>query len=646
MRRYTYRENLAVTPSEIPLIPDDQPVYKDQNIAVFALPVLPVEDGEEDKKMLEISANLDGNSSMLKRKRDGTPESSDRLAKRGPSLTRDTMNSESPPSIQELASRAGFDPTSLTGDAAQAWRRYIVDLMFPATRVAQSTAEGSGKGSKGKKKGKGNTAEPSADEPPKSAYVCQPASLKRALPLPERASVGSPDQSLRPTVAYAIHGPRVRGKFDAEKAAALGLKSGPLRAALARGQTVTVKVDDGHGNTFDREIKPADCIAEGTLPGVILVLDTPTVAHIPHLLAGFVGCGPFAKYCEVESKDHIVRVVYHLCGDGVLEDERYKAFMNEFGPEVHHLVASRRHLPDPVTFTSAAYSQLRLNQLDPNVFPLPKFSLTSEKSLQGMVIMTYSRTLLEPPITEPLYLVAHHSVFQYLRDYEGLERLGLQTGSSNPVITVSAEAIHWTKGISQSTLEEACRGGPKSGLVLYPMLQLALTFKGYARLLGTVANLCASLGLRSLQTIDVEHRTLCHGLIIKHMSGWSIVFVAVTLRLCPTLSYLAATMADEEADKARVKMHSTIGQAIDIGKKMNAYSTLLTHFSARYPTMPPTVLGKHEDGDPILALAFDHANITIGDMRKMHAYMAAIQQNFADLEDDDAPTQVAEVDIT
>jgi hypothetical protein len=24
-----------------------------------------------------------------------------------------------------------------------------------------------------------------------------------------------------------------------------------------------------------------------------------------------------------------------MCGDGILEDERYKAFMNGFGPDVH-----------------------------------------------------------------------------------------------------------------------------------------------------------------------------------------------------------------------------------------------------------------------------------------------------------------------
>ena len=150
----------------------------------------------------------------------------------------------------------------------------------------------------------------------------------------------------------------------------------------------------------------------------MLLLDTPTLAHIPDLLAGFADGGPFAKYHQVGSKDYVLKVVYHLCGDDVLEDERYKSFMNQFGPDVHvsgvvasvarilttvqHLIASRKHLPDPVTFTSAAYSQLRLNQLDPTLFPLPEFTLDAEKSLQGTLITTTPALRVPSPTYESM----------------------------------------------------------------------------------------------------------------------------------------------------------------------------------------------------------------------------------------------------
>ena len=102
------------------------------------------------------------------------------------------------------------------------------------------------------------------------------------------------------------------------------------------------------------------------------------------------------------SGDVELRAIYHLCGDNVLEDDGYKTFMNAFCPDVHvrpysslllsdriltslqHIVASRDHLPDPVTFTSAAYGQLRLNSIDEKVFPIQKFSLTPKEDLKGM----------------------------------------------------------------------------------------------------------------------------------------------------------------------------------------------------------------------------------------------------------------------
>jgi len=45
-------------------------------------------------------------------------------------------------------------------------------------------------------------------------------------------------------------------------------------------------------------------------------------------------------------------------------------------------------------------------------------------------------------------------------------------------------------------------------------------------------------------------------------------------------------MEDQLVSEARRKMHSTMSQAINIGKKMNAKFTILTHFSQRYAKIP------------------------------------------------------------
>ena len=129
-----------------------------------------------------------------------------------------------------------------------------------------------------------------------------------------------------------------------------------------------------------------------------------------------------------------------------------------------------------------------------------------------------------------------------------------------------------------------------------------------------------------------------------------------------TLLIHESTMADDQAEMAAAKMHSTVGQAIEIGRRysyffavvaalltlvhrMKARNILLTHFSARYPNIPPSVVTQHNPGDPTLALAFDHANIKIGEMWKMNAYIKAIEQSFTGLEEENDTAQIEADDV-
>lgn len=128
----------------------------------------------------------------------------------------------------------------------------------------------------------------------------------------------------------------------------------------------------------------------------MLIVDVPSPAYIPSLIASFTESSFFSKYRSrtVEGrKEHPTHVVFHLCGEGVLEDERYKAFMNGFSDETHvsmvrlhasndvlniplqHIVSSRQHTPDMTVFGRSALVQAKLNQLDADMFPLTKYSL-------------------------------------------------------------------------------------------------------------------------------------------------------------------------------------------------------------------------------------------------------------------------------
>lgn len=48
-----------------------------------------------------------------------------------------------------------------------------------------------------------------------------------------------------------------------------------------------------------------------------------------------------------------------------------------------------------------------------------------------------------------------------------------------------------------------------------------------------------------------------------------------------------ATFDDDMEQDARSKRHSTVGQALDVARRMNAAHVILTHFSQRYPSLPP-----------------------------------------------------------
>lgn len=49
---------------------------------------------------------------------------------------------------------------------------------------------------------------------------------------------------------------------------------------------------------------------------------------------------------------------------------------------------------------------------------------------------------------------------------------------------------------------------------------------------------------------------------------------------------LKATFDDGLEEEAINKRHSITREAVEIGQKANAYRTLLTHFSQRYPKIP------------------------------------------------------------
>jgi ribonuclease Z len=200
-----------------------------------------------------------------------------------------------------------------------------------------------------------------------------------------------PSVSIKTALAYVVVGPLIRGKFDVEKSDALGVPRGPLRGKLSRGEAVTFSVEetvtgeDGKETKVSRTVtvKPEDCIEPPFPRSAVMVFDVPSSEYVPALIQTFKS-EKDSLIAKLRSRSDVqVKSVFHMLGDGVLEDPRYTAFMKEFSDEVHHVVASREYCPNPITFTSAAANQVRLNKLDESMFPLPKFQLESRRNISG-----------------------------------------------------------------------------------------------------------------------------------------------------------------------------------------------------------------------------------------------------------------------
>ncbi|KAF9565899.1 hypothetical protein CPC08DRAFT_143698 [Agrocybe pediades] len=806
MRLFTFRDSIKIQPSEIsitaPPSPTPTPCYSDANLKVYAIPVtpspisLPTSEPEPETAPStdKFALYLEG---LKKRKRESSPEPPQKRLNKG--TEKDGRGPISQALLAEF-NKENFSPDTLTGDLADEYLDIVVRAMFPATNI--NVPE---KGKKGKKPQLGQPQEeevkPSDNADPddyRRNRAAPPLGFRTQLPTPSLKPAA--DDNI-PTLSYLLVGPQYRGKFNAERAKELGVPQGRLRSVLARGEAITFEVKEGN-EIIQRTVQPDEVMAKAEPPAAVLILDVPSVAYIPTLISSFKNSEFYGKFwsedpitLEAEDREYNTRLVYHLCGQGVLEDEKYKEFMRGFSSITEHVISSREHCPDPVTFTNAAYNQLRLNKLDEKVFHIPKFSLTPKKQLSevenlpsklhlmtsslntnlrpwaapspeqdvvqrdrfhpiitgaeklvhspaledsiqqakkhvaqilannadappvvgadvgviplgtggslpskyrnvlstliripnwgnilldagegtwgqlarnygldgtdytawqalrdlkcifishmhadhhvGLAHLLAKRQQLNPPPSDPLYIVSIRGVHLYLRELSAVQNLGLDSPSENGVIPILSESIHYAARGKYSGQGIWSIGGNEPWLDFQTSVNNAKKMR-------------EALGLEWFKTVDVYHRCRCYGVVFKHKDGWSVAFSADTapsdnLRrngMDVTVLIHEATMADSEIETAKKKAHSTIGQAISEGKQMRAKNIFLTHFSARYPKMPHYLTSRVPtpeayDTHNVVVPAFDHANLTIGDMWKMQFYLSSINRNFEDTKDQD-----------
>ncbi|KAI1769974.1 beta-lactamase-like protein [Hypoxylon cercidicola] len=107
-----------------------------------------------------------------------------------------------------------------------------------------------------------------------------------------------------------------------------------------------------------------------------------------------------------------------------------------------------------------------------------------------------------------------------------------------------------------------------------------------------------------------------------------------------TLLIHESTFDDELRGDALAKKHSTMSEAIEVGRRMGARRILLTHFSQRYQKVPLVeenleIRPGAEDGDEVILVAFDYMRVKLGDFRKAQAFLPTLQKLFQNAEDDE-----------
>lgn len=166
------------------------------------------------------------------------------------------------------------------------------------------------------------------------------------------------------SVVYICELPEIRGKFDLEKARALGLRPGPKYRELQEG--VSVKSD-----LKNIMVHPDDVLGPSVPGPIVLLVDCPTLSHFQELLSAPSLETYYADVAEENRK--IVNCVIHLSPSLVVNSSDYQKWMSRFGGAEHIIAGHQmKNIEIPILQSSARVAA-RLNYLCPQFFPAPGF---------------------------------------------------------------------------------------------------------------------------------------------------------------------------------------------------------------------------------------------------------------------------------
>ncbi|KAJ0989419.1 hypothetical protein J5N97_007775 [Dioscorea zingiberensis] len=182
--------------------------------------------------------------------------------------------------------------------------------------------------------------------------------------------LGKAESTLKPgdiAVVYACELPEIKGKFDPDKAASLGLKPGPKYRELQLGNSV-------RSDHLDIMVHPSDVLGPSSPGPIILLVDCPTAFHIPDLLsAQSLNCYYVDSVDQQREGTKSVNCIIHLGPACVTKRVEYQRWMKKFAHAQHIMAGHEMENVEIPILRSSARISARLNYLCPQLFPAPGF---------------------------------------------------------------------------------------------------------------------------------------------------------------------------------------------------------------------------------------------------------------------------------
>ncbi|SPC62895.1 related to TRZ1 - tRNase Z, involved in RNA processing [Ustilago sp. UG-2017b] len=456
MRTYAKRDIMKLEVNEIPAISSSSssaskhvgkpsssaPVFIDDNLAVYAVPLLPADAAERASKKPKL----------------------DREHSSGPSAA--TIEK-----VDQLWRKPYFNPSDLHGEQAEAWIRIVSDCIFNDSLLRRRQQEQQQQQSDITNNGASTQVSTStklvssvedvemddleAQQAPASPRArarspwrppLSPAFVTRLLPRPQcdtrylAADRSDPAEGGQtPVLAFICEAHAQRGKFDPVKATEAGVPPGPSFAALTKGEDITLKrpstwasmQDDekkrwiqsqrggvgskpkpnskqnGRGKSKSKSnevqepppaawneleevlVRSSEVLGPSRAGAVVFHVYLPSAAYIYDLLSDNAAQS-FSAYTQDANKglsreqSRTPHAIVHAIPLDVLKDTRYQQWMRRFGPDCHHMIANYDVCANKLMFPSSATIPLRLSKLDEVMFKVPQYQLKPRVSVEQL----------------------------------------------------------------------------------------------------------------------------------------------------------------------------------------------------------------------------------------------------------------------